>query len=67
MEGAMAEETEWRLKWKGQSELAYKVETDDGETIWLPKSQVELGSPAEVGKMCDFLIPDWLAEKAGLT
>lgn len=56
------------------SAFAIKVEEDtfgqDAETIWLPKSQVEIIEPVEEGidylGKAELLVPEWLAVDKGL-
>ena len=59
-------ETEWQLTWLGESAMAYKVETDYGEEVWLPKSQVDIVGRTGIGKQAHFIIPDWLAKDKGI-
>ena len=41
-------------------------ETEDGEDIWLPLSQIEVDDDAERGEEIDLTAPDWLLEDKGL-
>jgi hypothetical protein len=47
-----------------ETDRAIQVEYD-GETYWLPKSQIEY-NPTPDGKMYEVTIPDWLVEEKGL-
>lgn len=65
----MSKEVELTLLWKGSTEAAYLVtsdETDPGCDVWLAKSQVDLDEDAKQGDVCVFLVPEWLAIEKGL-
>lgn len=47
-----------RLRTLGESDKAWKV-TDDDQTFWLPKSQVERDGDT-------YTLPEWLATEKGL-
>jgi len=41
-------------------------ETEDGEDIWLPLSQIEVDDDADRGEVIDLTAPDWLLEDKGM-
>lgn len=50
------------------NEGAIQVEIDDGRLFWIPKSQVHADSEAyELGTDGTLIIPEWLADKKGMT
>ena len=61
-------EIELALMVHRESAAAWQV-SDTGElkdAVWLPKSQCDDAGEAEVGKICEMLVPEWLALDKGL-
>lgn len=51
-----------------ETEKAWQV-SDTGDlkdAVWLPKSQADDGGDAECGKVCEFLVSEWIASEKGL-
>jgi hypothetical protein len=51
-----------------ETDAAWQV-SDTGDlkdAVWLPKSQADDGGDAKSGKVCEFLVPEWLASAKGL-
>lgn len=66
-----SEPVELDLQWVAETERAYGVRDNDDAgkdtpLIWLPKSQVDIESNAEISDICTFLVPEWLAIEKGL-
>lgn len=49
------------LTLEGETEKAFRTKDSDGETVWLPKSQVEYDQDSGT-----FTMPEWLALEKGL-
>jgi hypothetical protein len=66
----MTEPVELDLEWVAETDLAYGVREEPGDTrsslIWLPKSQVDIEQAAQLNEVCTFLVPEWLAIEKGL-
>jgi hypothetical protein len=49
---------------------AVEGEAEEHEGVWIPKSQIQLGSDdyedSEVGEEVEYLIPEWLADEKDL-
>ena len=55
---------------KAKSKAAILVETEDGDEIWIPHSQIdndsELWEDSDIGEEGKLVVSAWLAEKKGL-
>lgn len=45
--------------------MLFSEDGDEGEAVWLPKSQIEYDHSAATGDRTDVLVPEWLAEEKG--
>jgi hypothetical protein len=50
----------------GETDAAIRVEDDEENIIWLPKSQVETTDDLVSGSVITVAMPEWLAEEKGL-
>ena len=50
---------------KGTTDKAFFV-SDGGNSVWLPKSQIECSEDIEVGKTITITAPEWLVYDKGL-
>jgi hypothetical protein len=50
-----------------ETERAYLVsETgNEDDAVWIPKSQIEISDPVEVGEAVEITMPEWLAKERG--
>lgn len=64
----MADKVEATVILHKETEKALLVsETEDGEKVWLPKSQIEvLKTTAGEFDIIEISLPEWLAKKSGL-
>jgi len=52
----------------GKTAKAIRIETEDGDKVWLPKSQIEDWNETEsINKINSIFIPLWLAKEKGFT
>lgn len=49
-----------------QTTIYFSDTGDLKDAVWLPKSQADDGGDGEAGKICEFLVPEWLANTKGL-
>jgi hypothetical protein len=48
-----------------ETDAAIKIRVD-GDSYWLPKSQIDYTEDCTVGEEIDIELPEWLAEEKGL-
>lgn len=48
---------------EAETEMAYLIETGDGDGVWLPKSQILYQDIYEKGECGSITIPEWLAKE----
>ena len=56
------------LAYKGETDAAIRFEDADGNTVWLPKSQITVDLPMRPtsGTVVSVAMPEWLAEEKDL-
>jgi len=62
----MAQQIEVLVKVLGENENAYKIETQDGETMWLSKRVVSNHGDTKVGFYIMMTVFDYIAERSRL-
>ena len=62
----MAQQIELLVKVLGENENAYKIETQDGETMWLSKRVVSNHGDTKVGFYVTMTVFDYIAERSRL-
>jgi len=62
----MAQQIEVLVKVLGENENAYKIETQDGETMWLSKRVVSNHGDTKVGFYTTMTVFDYIAERSRL-
>jgi len=62
----MAQQIEVLVKVLGENENAYKIETQDGETMWLSKRVVSNHGDTKVGFYSTMTVFDYIAERSRL-
>ena len=56
------------LRVVNETQLAWLLtdSDDDGDAVWVPKSQVEQGAQVGTSDTFEFTVPVWLAKREGL-
>jgi hypothetical protein len=56
------------LVYEGETDSAIRFTDDDDNTVWLPKSQIDVALPnnPRSGLVVSVAMPEWLAEEKGL-